>query len=130
MLRNLSIEQSNFAGENYALVEAFLKGKKLSYDEYHDVVIFSYLKAAQDYLEKDTQNQYTFRRVAFKSMLSALNSHYRKRNRNRRIAVEVSLEHATKGSGSLIDNGISYVNERDLLDDVMYAQSSTDLNAA
>ena len=48
-LRPFTKEEQQFAEENHDLVYAFLNEKKLSEDEYYDVVVFGYLQAVQFY---------------------------------------------------------------------------------
>lgn len=76
-LRPFTKEEQQFAEENHDLVYAFLNEKKLSEDEYYDVVVFGYLRAVQEYCETANLNKYKFSTLAWKRMQHTLIDHYK-----------------------------------------------------
>lgn len=56
----LNPDQQQFADQNHQVVERFLSQKRLDMAESYDVVIFGYLLAVQEYLEKPELSAYTF----------------------------------------------------------------------
>lgn len=79
-LHPLTKTQSDFAAENYGLVFSFLKSKGLDADEFHDVVILSYLQAVQIYDERPEMQENPFDIYAERMMQRALRFHLQKLN--------------------------------------------------
>ena len=68
----LNPEQQQFAEQNHQIVECFLSKKRLDADEFYDVVIFGYLLAVQEYLEKPRLSDYAFSTIAWRNMNDCL----------------------------------------------------------
>lgn len=91
-IRPLTKEQQRFAEENHHLVYAFLNEKELPESVFYDVVIFGYLKAAQEYCEVPSLHRFKFSTLAWKRMRSSLSNYYKYLSRPKRNAVTVSLD--------------------------------------
>ncbi len=76
-LRTFTKEEQQFAEENHDLVYAFLNEKKLSEDEYYDVVVFGYLRAVQEYCPKPSKYRNVFSTLAWKCMKNSLLDYYK-----------------------------------------------------
>ena len=68
----LTEEEQTFAADNYYLVRKYLKIRKLPYDEWHDVVIFRFLRSAKRWFAIPELHQHSFEIVAFYAMRSAI----------------------------------------------------------
>ena len=91
-LRPFTKEEQQFAEENHDLVYAFLNEKKLSEDEYYDVVVFGYLRAVQLHGKEPRLDKYKFSTLAWKMMQGEL-ANYRKYICNpKRSTIVISLE--------------------------------------
>jgi RNA polymerase sigma-70 factor (ECF subfamily) len=88
----LTLEQQRFAEDNHNLVYSFLRFKRLSHDEYYDVIIFGYLRAVRKYFERPELRRYKFNTIAYQAMKSDLYNYYRKLYRQKRYAVIVSFD--------------------------------------
>lgn len=108
-LRPFTKEEQQFAEENHDLVYAFLNEKKLSEDEYYDVVVFGYLRAVQLHGKEPRLEKYKFSTLAWKMMQGEL-ANYKKYVRNpKRNAVVVSLDEPLDGNDGLrLEDVISY----------------------
>lgn len=71
-LHLLNPEQQQFASENHHIVERFLARKRLDTREFYDVVIFGFLSAVQEYLEKPELKAYAFSTIAWRCMNDCL----------------------------------------------------------
>lgn len=71
-LHEFTQEQKVFAEENHRLVWCFLRKNRLERSEFYDVVIFGYLKAVQEYLEKPELSKYRFSSIAWVKMKEAM----------------------------------------------------------
>jgi len=91
-IRPLTKEQQRFAEENHHLVYAFLNEKELPESVFYDVVIFGYLKAAQEYCEVPSLHRFKFSTLAWKRMRSSLSNYYKYLSRPKRNAVTVSFD--------------------------------------
>lgn len=69
----------------------FLTSKRLSADDYYDVVIFGFLRAVYRYLDDDNLQRYKFSTIAWSCMNSDLCAHRRKASRMKRQAETVSI---------------------------------------
>lgn len=90
-IRPLTKEQQRFAEENHDLVYSFLHAKNLSESSFYDVVIFGYLRAAQEYCEVPSLHRYKFSTLAWKRMRSSLSNYYKYLSQPKRCAVTISL---------------------------------------
>ena len=91
-IKPLTREQQRFAEENHDLVYGFLNAKNLPESLFYDVVIFGYLRAAQEYCEVPSLHRYKFSTLAWKRMRSSLSNYYKYLSRPKRCAVTVSLD--------------------------------------
>lgn len=109
-LRPFTKEEQQFAEENHDLVYAFLNEKKLSEDEYYDVIVFGYLRAVQEYCETPKLRKYKFSTLAWKRMQHTLADHYKYLSSPKRCATVISLEDPIDGEDGLCvaDTIISY----------------------
>ena len=108
-LRPFTKEEQQFAEENHDLVYAFLNEKKLSEDEYYDVVVFGYLRAVQEFCEISKHRKYRFSTFAWKRMQEVMNDHYKYLYRAKRNAVVISLDEPLDGNEGLrLEDVISY----------------------
>ena len=92
-LHELTQEQRDVAEENHSLIYAFLNKKKLSTDNFYDVIVFGYLQAVQKYsLREDLKQKYAFSTIAWRAMERSLGDYYRAQSRPSRKAITVSLD--------------------------------------
>lgn len=75
-MRILTEEQKIFAEQNHMLVERFLWMNHLERAEFYDVVIFGYLEAVQEYLEKPELSKYPFSSIAWRKMRYSMINEY------------------------------------------------------
>ena len=108
-LRPFTKEEQQFAEENHDLVYAFLNEKKLSEDEYYDVVVFGYLRAVQEYSTSTKLGRYKFSTLAWKRMQHTLMDYYKYLSNQKRNAVVVSLDEPVDGDDGLcLEDTLSY----------------------
>ena len=89
----LTPEQQSFAADNHNLVYAFLNEKKLSDDDFYDVVVFGYLRAVKRFFEEPNLSQkYSFSTIAWGAMRSKLFNHYKSNSRQGQYTSTVSLD--------------------------------------
>lgn len=94
-LRELNPEEQSFATENHNLIYAFLRDKRLTPDDYYDVIVFGYLHAVQKYLIcEDLRRQYAFSTIAWQAMERDLNHHFKSQSRPMRRGVTINLDSA------------------------------------
>ena len=84
--------EQRFADEHKKIVYSYLKRKRLSYDEFYDVIIFGYLRAVANYLNKPELRKYKFSTIAFRAMNTEVSNYYRANNRKKRKHIKVSLD--------------------------------------
>lgn len=94
----LTPEQQEFAAEYHNVIYAFLNKKKLREDDYYDIVVFGFLRAVQEYLERPELRRYSFTTIAWRKMESSLADFYKSQNRQKRHCYILSLD-------SLLSNG-------------------------
>ncbi len=75
-MRILTEEQKIFAEQHHVLVERFLWKNHLERAEFYDVVIFGYLEAVQEYLEKPELSKYPFSSIAWRKMRFCMINEY------------------------------------------------------
>ncbi|WP_162610254.1 RNA polymerase sigma factor [Lachnoclostridium sp. An118] len=85
-LHPLTEEQRIFAEEHHDFIYQYLNRRHLSIEEYYDTVVFGYLEAVQDYLEKPELKQYQFSTIARIAMRNALAREWEKQSRPMRKA--------------------------------------------
>ncbi len=88
----LTKEQRDFAAERHNLIYAFLNDKGLPEDEYYDIVVFGFLRAVKEYLDKPHLQKYNFSTIGWKKMSSCLFDYYKRQNRQKRKGHTVSLD--------------------------------------
>lgn len=90
--RVLTDEHRDFATNHHdEVVYGFLGSRKLSRDQYYDVVILKYLYAVQIYSDRSELQKYSFKTIAYRAMTSALNSYWRKMGRPKYSTPVLSL---------------------------------------
>lgn len=98
--RPLTDEQRQLAEEYHGLIYAFLRERRLDEGEFYDVVVFGYLNAVRKWTELPHLRTYSFKTIAFKSMLTSTGN---ERKKNARRIQTTSLD-AENGEGhSLYD---------------------------
>jgi len=108
-LRPFTKEEQQFAEENHDLVYAFLNEKKLSEDEYYDVVVFGYLRAVQEFCGTSKLRKYKFSTLAWKRMQHTLMDYYKYVSSPKRNAQVISLDEPIDSEDGLcIADTISY----------------------
>ena len=94
-----SNEERKFAEEHHGIVYHYLNTRKLSEDDWYDIVVFGYLHAVRIWFSRSDLHKFSFTTIACNYMRSAVNHEYRKRS-NYKI---VSLDDIIHGS-----NGLTY----------------------
>ena len=97
----LTKKQQKFAAEHHYVVDNFLRARRLSKDEYYDIVIFGFIRAVKKYFLRPELKQYAFSTIALWAMKSDLYNHYRKQGRKNRTANIVSLDSMAYDSGDM-----------------------------
>lgn len=82
----LTQEQKKFAEQHHSLVECFLGKQHLEWAEFYDVVIFGYLEAVCEYLEKPELAKYGFSSIAWRKMKNCVVKEYIYRSQPKRSA--------------------------------------------
>lgn len=95
----LTDEERAFAEEQHRLVDDFLRYKRLSADDYYDVIVFGYLTAVQQYFRKPPANV-RFSDMAFRAMKDAVSEDIKFNARPIRHGETLSLDHPVNGSES------------------------------
>lgn len=95
----LTENQRRFAEEHHNVLENFLKYRGLPLDEYYDVVVFRFLRAVQQYDEREDLRQYAFETIAKNHMKSALGNYFRQQKRIKQNVVLLSLDYPISESG-------------------------------
>lgn len=93
----LTKEQRDFAAERHALISTYLNTKGLPKDDFYDVVVFGYLNAVKEYLNKPSLQKYSFSTIAWRKMDCALLNHYKSQNRPMRKGYTISLNAVVYG---------------------------------
>lgn len=91
-MKALTTEQQDFAARNHKLVYAFLRDKHLKVDDFYDIVIFRYMRAAQRYLEEPSLQKYSFSTIAYSNMNSAMHHYFVAMKRQKRTAKIISFD--------------------------------------
>lgn len=90
--QKLTDEQRKFAEEHHYVLENFLRYRHLPTDEFYDVVVFRFLKAVQQYDEREDLNQYEFSTIAKYAMRSAVSNYFAKEKRRKENLQMLSLD--------------------------------------
>lgn len=59
----LTDQESDFAAQNYNIVREYLNIRRHSFDEWHDVVIFRYLRSVHRWFTIPELQRYKFKRL-------------------------------------------------------------------
>ena len=97
----LTERQKRFAEENHKVLEDFLRYRGLSQEEFYDVVVFRFLRAVQQYDEREDLRQYQFKTIAGYHMRSALGHYFEKQKRQRENMRLISLDYPMAGNPNL-----------------------------
>lgn len=84
-------DERDFAEQKHELVMDFLRYKRLSMDDFYDIVIFGYLSAVQQYFRKPPAGV-TFKAMAFRAMRDSVLQEGEYHARAKRRGLTVSLE--------------------------------------
>ena len=93
--RKLTQEEADFSEEHLSIVWWFLNEKKLSADDWFDVVVLRYLLTVKRWFTLPELRRYSFTTLAVSSMKSAVNTERRKQNRRPQT---ISLDAPCKGT--------------------------------
>ena len=104
----LTDEERDFAAENYYLVKKYLNIRRLSFNEWHDVVIFRYLLSVKRWFALPELHEHNFEIIAFYAMRSAIGHEVEKRKR--RIKTISLDELYGEGGGFTLADLITYDN--------------------
>ena len=108
-LRPFTKEEQRFAEENHDLVYAFLNEKKLSEDEYYDVVVFGYLRAVQLHGKDQRLDKYKFSTLAWNLMQGELSNYHKYLASPKRNAIVISLDEPLDSEDGLcLSDTLSY----------------------
>lgn len=91
--QKLTDEQRKFAQEHHYVLENFLRYRRLPTDEFYDVVVFRFLRAVQQYDEREDLRQYKFSTVANYAMRSAVSNYFAKEKRRKDNLQMLSLDY-------------------------------------
>ena len=92
-LRPMTQEEREFAEQRHNLVIDYLRCKRLSMDDFYDIVIFGYLSAVQQYFRNPPAGV-SFKAMAFRAMKDSILRENEYRARAKRCGVTVSLDDA------------------------------------
>lgn len=96
-------EYDRFVTDNHPLVYSFLNSRRLEENEFYDVVVFGFLKAADEYLSKpELRQMYKFSTIARVKMRDAVRKYYEKQMRRKRIAPMISLDAQIYGGDEVL----------------------------
>ncbi len=107
-LRLMNNRERKFAEQNHDLVLEFLRCKRLSKDDYYDVVIFGYLTTVQQYL-RNPPDGVSFRAMAYRNMKDTLYQDMLYHTRKKRTGTTVSLDsvdYAVAGQSQSVEQKI------------------------
>ena len=88
----LTVEQQKFAADHHGLVYSFLNSRRLSEDDFYDIVVFGYLRAVKRYSDEPKARQYAFSTIAWREMVQSLSNYYKSLTRQKRQAYVISLD--------------------------------------
>lgn len=94
----LTEEERNFATENHYLIRKYLNIRRLSFDEWYDVVVFRYLLSVKRWFAIPELHEHNFEIIAFYAMRSAIGHEVDKRHRQIKT---ISLDEVYAEDGTL-----------------------------
>lgn len=106
----LTLEQRLFAAEHHDLVYKFLRKKRLSIDEFYDVIIFGYLRAVYRYFTVSELQKYSFKTIAWRGMEGELCNYYRICKSQKHKASILSLHMPVYEDGLLLEETVASPN--------------------
>ena len=93
----LTREQREFATKWHNLIYTFLNEKRLSEEDYYDIVVFGFLRAVKRYFTEPALQQYSFSTIAWKNMRSCLSDYFKSQSCQKRNGYTISLHTLTYG---------------------------------
>lgn len=100
----LTPEQQEFASKNHSILEEFIKSHRLDMNDFYDVVVFGYLNAVQEYLERPELSKYTFKTIARIKMHDCLVEEYKYRDRQKRTPLIPMAVYQDEYTFATLDN--------------------------
>lgn len=97
----LTERQKRFAEENHKVLEDFLQYRGLSQEKFYDVVVFRFLRAVQQYDEREDLQRYSFQTIARNHMRSALSNYFRSKKHQKENMQILSLDYPMAGNPNL-----------------------------
>lgn len=97
----LTDRESAFAAEHHNLIYRYLREKKLSEDEYYDVVVFGYLNGVKKHFRRKDLRRYPFTVLAWRAMDACFANNTRAKLRLKRKGVVLSLQERQEDAGVL-----------------------------
>lgn len=97
----LTERQKQFAEENHRVLEDFLRYRGLPQEEFYDVVVFRFLRAVQQYDEREDLQRYSFQTIARNHMRSALSNYFRSQKHQKENMRLISLDYPMAGNPNL-----------------------------
>lgn len=110
--------QRGFAADNHEVLMRFLEDKKLSVDEFYDVVVFGYLYAVKLYDESEELKDLSFEFVARGHMQSELDSYFRKQKEQNKNVRVLSLDYTVSFEDGLTAGDVIADENVNVSDDV------------
>lgn len=94
----LTVEEQQFAEENYQIIFLYLRSRKLDPEEWYDVVVLQYLLAVKKWFQRPELHRWAFSTIAKQTMRSAIGNHLKKEAKRIRT---VSLYETVPGCGDV-----------------------------
>ena len=94
-LTPLTLEEAEFAAQQYRLIFSYLDKNALDERDFFDVAVIGFLMAVRRYLSTPKLQHYAFSTIAWRSMKSSVNQELRSRDAQKRDAQTVSLDAST-----------------------------------
>ncbi len=108
-----SREECAFITENHHMVGEYLKMRRLPEDEWYDVVIFRFLRAARLWFERPGLHRWAFRTIAYQNMRSAIGNEREKQGRRIQAVSIDSVIPGTDGltiADTVTNENMNYIN--------------------
>lgn len=109
-LTPLTLQEQEFAAEHHRLLYQYLHSRKLSIEEWYDVLLFSYLQSVKKWFAEPDIQRYSFSTIVYNSMRSGVQ---RERQKQKRRIQPLSLDERIAGTEDLTYcDTITYENLR------------------
>ncbi len=118
-LHPMTQEEREFAEKNHYLVLDFFRYRRLSMDDFYDIVIFGYLSAVQQYFRNPPLSDVTFKTMAFRAMKDSVLREREYCTRAKRCGFTVNLDITDNQFPDSRQNTARQVEEKDLLEQVI-----------